>query len=64
MDPAQIVNDILGLDLAQTNRADEYKGWKRDSDGGSYKFYLDHDACRLLSIAFLEMSKKLEKEQG
>ena len=58
------VNELLGLCLAQTFRADELKGWRPSpQDNGVTKFYIDSADCQKLSEAFAKIATELKVQE-
>ena len=61
-DPLETINSLLSLDLVQTIKGDEFKGWKHDEDdGGRRKFYLIRSECQEFAEAFLAAAEMLEQ---
>jgi hypothetical protein len=59
--PLDHINEVLGLELIQTIKGDELKGWKRDlEEGGTTKFYINREDCLRLAEAFAEIAKNLK----
>ena len=59
-DPADIINDLLNLDISPTIRGDELKGYIPDRDGpGRTPRYLNKAECLVLSRAFARAAKGL-----
>jgi len=59
-DPLDAINDILNLDLIQTERGDEHKGRCPDKDsGGTATLYLNRAECEILAKAFARAAEVL-----
>jgi len=59
--PIDAINELLNLGLAKTFLSDEVKGWSRDDDGGTSKFYLNAIDCQNLSDAFAKLATELNE---
>lgn len=53
------INEDLSLDLGCTIKGDELKGYRRDDEGGTSKFYLNAADCTALAEAFAVVAAAL-----